>query len=407
MMSVVTFATLAVICVAGIVGPVLAVPSRWHVPVVVGELAAGFVLGQTGFRVLHSSNATFTFLGDIGFALVMFVAGSKVPVRDATLRTALRTGALRAVAVGVLAGVGGLVIAQLFGIGHAALYAVLLASSSAALVLPIIDSLSLSGPSVLQMLAQVAIADTACIVALPLAIDPKHAGRAALGALAVAAAATVMFLMLREAERRGLRRRLHVLSERRLFALELRINLVLLFALAALATQTHVSIMLAGFSFGLAIAGIGEPRRLTKQLFAITDGFFAPLFFVWLGASINLRELGQHPSFIGLGLTLGFGAILVHVLVRIIGQPIPLGVLAAAQLGVPVAAATVGTQLHILRPGEASALILGALITVGAAAVSGGFAARKMARTSPPATSTPGTSPPGADAPANPGQSAR
>ncbi len=391
MMWAVTFGTLALICVAGIVGPLLATPPRWHIPVVLGELAAGFVLGQTGFRVLHASNTTFTFLGDIGFALVMFVAGSKVPVRDATLRTALRTGALRAVAVGALAAVGGIVIAHLFGIGHASLYAVLLASSSAALVLPIIDSLSLSGPSVLQMLAQVAIADTACIVALPLAIDPKHAGRAALGSVAVAAAATVMFLVLRDMDRRGLRKRVHVLSERRLFALELRINLVLLFALAALATQTHVSIMLAGFSFGLAIAGVGEPRRLAKQLFAVTDGFFAPLFFVWLGASINLRELGQHPSFIALGLTLGFGAILVHALMRFAGQPIPLGVLAAAQLGVPVAAATVGAQLHILRPGEAPALMLGALVTIGAASVSGGFAARSMAATTgaPPATATP------------------
>ena len=43
----------------------------------------------------------------------------------------------------------------------------------------------------------------------------------------------------------------------------------------------HVSIMLAGFSFGLAVAGVGEPRRLARQLFAVTEGFLGPLFFVW------------------------------------------------------------------------------------------------------------------------------
>ncbi len=56
-----------------------------------------------------------------------------------------------------------------------------MASSSAALVLPIVDSLSLTGPAIVQVLPQVAIADAACIVALPLAIDPARAGRAALG----------------------------------------------------------------------------------------------------------------------------------------------------------------------------------------------------------------------------------
>ena len=80
-----------------------------------------------------------------------------------------------------------LVLARIFGTGHTALYAVLMASSSAALILPMVDSLGLGGRPVLQMLAQVAVADAACIVALPLAIDPNHAGRAALGALAVLA----------------------------------------------------------------------------------------------------------------------------------------------------------------------------------------------------------------------------
>ena len=39
--------------------------------------------------------------------------------------------------------------------------------------------------AVVALLPQVAIADAACIVALPLVIDPARAGRAALGAVAV------------------------------------------------------------------------------------------------------------------------------------------------------------------------------------------------------------------------------
>jgi Kef-type K+ transport system membrane component KefB len=372
----VTFATLALLGLVGLLGPLLALPVRWHLPTLLGELGAGVAFGQTGLRVLHAQNSSFTFVANIGFALIMFVAGTHVPVRDKSLRTALGPGVLRAVIVGAVSVPLAIAISAAFATGHSALYAVLITSSSAALILPIIDSLGLGGPSVLDLLPQVAIADTACIVALPLAIDPKHAGRAALGALAVIGCAIVAFAGLYYLERSGLRRRVHHISERRKFALELRIYLVILFALAALATETHISIMLAGFSFGLAVAGIGEPRRLARQVFAVTEGFFGPLFFVWLGASLNLRELASKPSFIGLGVALGVAAVLAHLAGRLLGQPVPIAVLAAAQLGVPVAAVTVGTQLGLLHPGEASALVLGALITIALATAGGSLAVR-------------------------------
>jgi Kef-type K+ transport system membrane component KefB len=274
-----------------------------------------------------------------------------------------------------------------FDTGHPALYAVLLASSSAALVLPIVDTLRLDGEPVVALLSQVAIADTVCIVALPLAIDSRHAARAALGAAAVIASTAALFVILRYLERSGIRRRIHRVSERRKFALELRINLVVLFALSALAVATHVSILLAGFGFGLAVAAVGEPRRLARQLFALTEGFLGPLFFVWLGASLDIRELGHRSSFIVLGVVLGGCAVLVHAAMRLTGQPISMSGLAAAQLGVPVAAATVGSELHVLAAGEPAALILGALITIIVAVAAGGRAVRTglVKPTDPPA----------------------
>jgi Kef-type K+ transport system membrane component KefB len=366
-----TFATLALISTVAVLGPLLALPERWHLPVLLGELLAGILLGPTGTGTLHAADPTFTLLADIGFALIMFVAGSHVPVRDARLRPALPRGAARALAVGVLAVPLAYVVSRVSGTGHPALYAVLIASSSAALILPTVNSLGAAGPPVLELLPQVALADAACIVALPLAVDPAHAGRAALGTGAVLAASVVLFLLLRHLERSGLRKRVHRISERRKFALELRVNLVLLFGLAALATGTHVSIMLSGFCFGLVVAAVGEPRRLAKQLFAVTEGFLGPLFFVWLGASLDLRDLGHRPSLIGLGLLLGGAAVLAHVAMRVTGQPLAAGALASAQLGVPVAAAAVGTQTHLLRPGEPASLILGALVTIVVAIASG------------------------------------
>jgi len=377
------FTILAVIVLAGLAGPILAFPQAWHVPVVVGELFMGILLGRTGLGYLKDTDPTFAFMAAIGFGLVMFVAGTHVPVRDARLQRSLGRGSARAALVGAGSGVLGAVLASAFGTGHAALYAVLMASSSAALILPAIDSLELHGEQVLQLLPQVAIADAACIVALPLAIDPGHAGRAALGALTVLVAGAAVFAVLLFVERKGYRHRLHHVSEERHFALELRISLLILFSLAALAVRSNVSVMLAGFVFGLAVAGIGEPRRLARQLFAVTDGFFGPLFFVWLGASLDLRTLGSRPTLILLGVLLGLGAMLSHWLTRLTGQPLDMSTLAAAQLGVPVAAAAVGTALNVLQPGESAALILGALITIAAATIAAGSAARKQRVTDP------------------------
>ena len=373
-----SFALLSLICIAGVAGPLLAVSHRWGLPVVVGELLVGIALGPMGTGSLHATEPTFAFLANVGFALVMFVAGSHVPVGDKRLMHALPVGLLRAAVVVVAAVPVALAIVAVFGTGHTALYVVLLSSSSAALILPIIDALHLQGTPILQLLPQVAVADAVCIVALPLAIDPARAGRAALGAVAVIVCATALFAVLRVTERRGWRKKLHRLSERRKFALELRLNLAILFGLAAIAATTHVSIMLAGFSFGLAMAAVGEPRRLGRQLFAVTEGFFGPLFFVWLGSSLDLHALGQRPALIGLGVALGLGAALTHLAPRLPGQPAPLGVLAAAQLGVPVAAATLGTQSHLLANGEPAALILGALVTIAVATAAATLAARTL-----------------------------
>src|SRR5205085_54356 len=157
-------------------------------------------------------------------------------------------------------------------------------------------------------------------------------------------AGVVLCVLLRRVERSGLRSRVHDVSEDREFAIELRVSLAAVFAMAALAVAVHVSLMLAGFVCGLAVAAVGEPRRVAKQLFAVTEGFFGPLFFVWLGASLQLRNLLDHPKMIALGACLGAGAALAHLSGVLLRQPPAYAMLASAQLGVPVAAATVGQQ---------------------------------------------------------------
>lgn len=374
---------LAGLLLVSLVGPLLATIPRARVPVVVGELLAGAVIGRSGFGWAHPADPIFTFLAQAGFALVMMIAGTHVPVRDARLRGALAKGSLITAGVGVLAVPVAYALAHVAHTGHTAVYAVILASSSAALVMPVVDEDHLEGPQVLTLLAQVVVADTACIVALPLASDPAHAGRSAMGAVAVITAAAALFFILRSLDHRGLLASLHRRSVAGTFGLELRLSLVLLFSLAGLAVAVHVSVMLAGFAVGLVIAAIGQPRRLASQLFGLTEGFLGPIFFIWLGAAIDLRALVTHPKLILLAVGLAAGAVLIHAAARLVGQPLPLALLACAQLGVPVAAVTLGAQNGRFIPGEGAAVLAAALVTVGVASASGTAAAARAARTAP------------------------
>ena len=177
---------LALIVAAGLAGPLLAASRRAFVPVVVGEILAGVVLGRSGLDVVDADNATVSFLAEAGFAMLMLTVGMHVPLRDRRLRRALGRGALAAGVAAIAAPLGGLVVAELTGTGHIAVYAVLLASGSAAIVLPTLQERKLDGPEALVVIAQVTVADVAAILAVPLVLQPSRAADAVVGGLLVA-----------------------------------------------------------------------------------------------------------------------------------------------------------------------------------------------------------------------------
>src|SRR5262249_42067947 len=138
-----TFGILSVIVLAGLGGPLLSASGRVLVPVIVGELLGGLIVGDSGFRWVDPTDPTTAFLAAIGFAMLMFAAGMKVPVRQPALVSQLGRGAVAAGIAGMLAVVGGIVIAHLAGVSHAGIYIVVLASGSAAVLVPSLEEAGL------------------------------------------------------------------------------------------------------------------------------------------------------------------------------------------------------------------------------------------------------------------------
>lgn len=372
-----SFGQLTVIVLAGLAGPLLSASRRYVIPVVVGELLAGIALGKTGAGLIKPDNPTIAFLGNIGFAVLMMVAGMHVPLRDRGLLGSLRKGVVAVLASALLGAGGGLLIAHALGIGHPAVWAILLATGSAAIVLPALEEAGITGDRALLAMAWATVADIATIVAVPLVLNPSHAVRAGLGALAVAAGAIFVLLLARLLARQHA---VHVLrreSPRRTWALDLRVALVALFALCALAQWAGTSIMIAGFAAGLIVAVEGGPHRLSDQVTGVAAGFLVPVFFVVLGASLNVRALVRSTGDLELGLALIVGMTAVHVLAgRVVRASVSTGLIVTAQLGVPAAVVKLGLADGVLHAGQGAAVIFAALVSLGVCAAGAAIASR-------------------------------
>ena len=357
-----TFGVLALIVLAGLAGPLLGAGRKAFVPVVIGEILAGVILGRTGLEAVDPADPTVQFLGEVGFAMLMFTVGAHVPVRDRRLRSSLRSGAGAAGAVLLLAPLGGIAAARFAGTGDAAVYAVLLASGSAAAVLPMLEEARLTGPDVLTVIGQVTIADVVTILAIPLVLQPDRAGNAALGSVLVAAGAVAVYLVAHRIYRRDWMQRLRKRGKRRHWALDLRMSLLVLFTLSWIAQESGTSVLIAGFGTGLLVATLRGPKRLFRQVRGLADGFFVPLFFVVLGAQLELGALVDHPSILRLTAALLILSVATHlVAAALTRQRVPAALISTAQLGVPAAVVALGLQEEALTAAQGAAIITAAL----------------------------------------------
>jgi Kef-type K+ transport system membrane component KefB len=367
--------TLALIGICGLCGPLLSAAGRGAIPVVVGEILAGVVIGQTGFHAINTSDPTLTFLADIGFAMLMFNSGMNIPLHDERVRASLGRGALAAGVVAVLAVGAGLLVSAIGSTDHPAIYAVLIASGSAAVVLPVVQERRLGSGPVLTVIAQVAVADIAATIAIPFVLAPAHASRVAEGTILIAGCVIAIFAFARLLRGRAAIQALRRQGKRRRWALDLRVALIILFGLSWIAERTGASLLIAGFGAGLMVAAIGGPKRLSHEVLGVAGGLFVPLFFVVLGARVDLRGLAQDPAMIGLALALVGLTVAVHVLAtRVTRQPPAAALLASAQLGVPAAIVALGLSEHVITSTQGAAIVAASMLSlavcsVGAAAL--------------------------------------
>ena len=372
------FGVLSLLVLAGLAGPLLGADPRVFVPVAIGEILAGVALGNSGTGSIDPTNPTVSFLSDVGFAMLMFTAGMHVPLREPALASSLRRGTIAALIASAVAAAGGFAAATVVGGGHAVVYAVVIASASAAVVLPAFEEARLTDTTTLLVTAWVTIADVATIVLVPLVLQPARAGHAAAGGAAVVACAVAVLLVARFVRGRSWVNSVRRLSKRRHWALDLRLSLLVVFGLTWVAQKTGTSILIAGFSAGLIVAWTGGPKRLSRQVVGVSQGFLVPLFFVVLGARLDLAGVFSRPAMVELTAVLvAFNLAGRAIAARVVGEHLGTALAATAQLGVPAAVVSLGLAEHVLSEPQGSAVIVAALISLATATAGVGLIRRR------------------------------
>jgi Kef-type K+ transport system membrane component KefB len=222
---------------------------------------------------------------------------------------------------------------------------------------------------VVAAVAWTTIADGGATVAIPLTLVPSRAGHAALGALIVAACVAALIVVLVTVRHLPLIHKVRHESRKRGWAIDLRLAVTALVGLSYVAVKVGASLLVAGFGVGLVVGALGGPKRLSQEVLGLGQGFFIPVFFVLLGAKLDLRALGDSAKAVELAVLLAVLTITVHLVAsRAIRTPLSIGLLASAQMGVPAAVIALGLPLHAIDQAQASAIFCSALVCIVACA---------------------------------------
>jgi Kef-type K+ transport system membrane component KefB len=341
------------------------------IPVVVVELLLGILVGPEVAGIAHLDPAT-EFFGNLGLGMLFFFAGYEIDferVRGQPLRLGVAGWAISLAMAYALAGgleAGGVVVSGLYT-GSA------IATTAIGTLLPILrDAGEARTRFGTYLLAAGASAEFGPILLVTLVLSTGHPlHEAAILVFFVALAVATGVLAVRTAWRGWplIERTFETSSQ-----LGVRLAVVLVFGLVALASQLGLDLLLGGFVAGmitrLALRG-REVDVFDSKLIAVGYGFLIPFFFVTSGMAFNVDELFSDPVallklplFVGLFLIVrGIPALLLYRGVLPFRDRTALGVFCATELPLVVAITTLAQDAGDMRASTASALVGAAIIS--------------------------------------------
>ncbi len=363
---------LAIVAASALAGTTaaLAVGRGLLLPVVVLELLLGILLGPWVLG-LHVT-VLVGFFSDLGLGLLFFFAGYEIDVRRIAgrpLRLALAgwgVSLLLAYAIGGILAEAGVVLSLLYT-GSA------LATTAIGTLIPVLsDTGDLRTRFGGYLLAAGAVGEFGPILLITLILSSQSTVHNALILIAfIVLAVAVAVLAVRSSERTMplLERTLESSSQ-----LAVRWIIVLVFALALLAFELGLDLLLGGFAAGVITRQVlrrHEMPTFDSKLSAVAFGVFVPFFFVTSGMKLDLDALFASASgvlkmlgfFLLFLLVRGTPALLLYRRVLDLRERVALALLSSTQLPLVLAITTLAMSGGHMRASTAAALVGAAVLS--------------------------------------------
>lgn len=346
-----------------------AIARRLRVPVIVAEIVYGILLGRSALNLVPE-HPTVEFLSSFGLVYLMFLAGLHVDVR--IVRDHFGQTVAIALASITLPFLAGMMLAASVGT-EPLILGTIFSTTSLGLILPLRKELKESPQLISVLLGSVVVVDILSIFLLGFAIVFISGDLDAGFAYGVAALLT-MFVLPYLASRPRVQAKLQKwLFRDTQFEHHVRFSFALIFMLGAVSGTLGFHSIVGAFIAGLIIAELTpETSQLEAKLESFGYGFFIPLFFIFVGAKVDLGTV-----FAGLG---AFRTLLVligaSILSKVVGvllvsritgltwrEGTAFGFFHAARLSLILAAADIASGLGIIDRALFSGLILLALVS--------------------------------------------
>jgi Kef-type K+ transport system membrane component KefB len=367
-----TGAFLAVVTVGAVAGTLAAVLGGRGllVPAVVIELLLGVVIGP---QVLGLEVSEFLqFFSDLGLGMLFFFAGYEIDLRRIAGEPLRLAGVGWAMSLALAYSIGGVlaatgVVLSLLFTGSA------LATTAIGTLIPILsDTGHLRTRFGTYLLAGGAVGEFGPILLLTLLLSAQSTLHNALILIVfVALAVAVAVLAVRSSGRTVplLERTIEKSSQ-----LAVRWIVVLVFALALLAAELGLDLLLGGFAAGVITRQVLKERELPSfdgRLTAVAFGVFIPFFFIVSGMQLDVVALFSSPSsvakmllfFVLFLVVRGTPALLLYRKVLDRRQRVSLALFQSTQLPLVLAITTLAQEGGHMRATTAASLVGAAVLS--------------------------------------------
>jgi Kef-type K+ transport system membrane component KefB len=367
-----TTSFLVIVVTAAVAGTIVAAAApRITLPVVVIELILGIVIGPHVLDIAHVNGFT-NFFGNLGLGMLFFFAGYEIDFERIRGRPLELATIGWGISLTLAYGIGGLLAAA--GIVVSLVYTgSALATTAIGTLIPILrDAGELRTRFGTYLLAAGGIGEFGPVLLITLVLSTTHPlDEAAILVAFVVLAVITGVLAVRSAVRGWavLERTFESSSQ-----LAIRLAVVLVFALLALASHLGLDVLLGGFVAGLITRLALHGRELSvfeSKITALGYGFLIPFFFITSGMKFDLPALVDSatamlklPLFLGLFLIVrGTPAILLYGTRFGLRDRTALAFYSATELPLVVAITTVAIETGHMRSSTAAALVGAAIVS--------------------------------------------